>query len=165
MRVQYHDLRLRGLEARLLISVEITEISVKFIFTKISVKFINPKMTRKSLFSDQNLFFYWNFMKFIFYWNFSEIEINNLAVQHPKLTCCRVQHPKLCLKNQWTSTLLVFWETPVDTSTYWYFNQNTCRFLKCTGTYWYLQDQSFACGDIRRNHYQCFTIYYVILLR
>ena len=51
---------------RLLISVEITEISVKFIFTKISVKFINPKMTRKSLFSDQNLFFYWNFMKFIF---------------------------------------------------------------------------------------------------
>ena len=43
--------------ARLLISVEITEISVKFIFTKISVKFINPKMTRKSLFSDQNLFF------------------------------------------------------------------------------------------------------------
>lgn len=41
--------------ARLLISVEITEISVKFIFTKISVKSINPKMTRKSLFSDQNL--------------------------------------------------------------------------------------------------------------
>ena len=44
--------------SRLLISVEITEISVKFIFTKISVKFINPKMTRKSLFSDQNLFMY-----------------------------------------------------------------------------------------------------------
>ena len=41
----------------------------------------------------------------------------------------------LCLKNQWTSTLLVFWETPIDTSTYWYFNQNTYRFLKCTGTY------------------------------
>ena len=44
-----------GCGTRLLISVEITEISVKFIFTKISVKSINPKMTRKSLFSDQNL--------------------------------------------------------------------------------------------------------------
>ena len=43
---------------------------------------------------------------------------------------------------------------PIDTGTYWYFNQRTYRFFNCTGTYWYLQAQSFACEDIRHDHYQ-----------
>ena len=52
------------------------------------------------------------------------------------------------------STLLVFWETFIDTGTCWYFNQRTSRFFNCAGTYWYLQAQSFACEDTRHNHYQ-----------
>ena len=91
--------------SRLLISMEITEISVKFIFTKISVKSItnilkvkfswefifepkmiifgsfNPKVTRKSSFSDQNIYFYWNLFTEIYppfkiLWNLFFTEIS-----------------------------------------------------------------------------------------
>ena len=114
-----------------------------------------------------NIYEYWSNFTLVHYWFFTgfwKLSLNLFISRffarfHWFFNLSWPTRPEdLCLKNQWTSTLLVFWETPIDTSTYWYFNQNTSRFLKCTGTYWYLQAQSFACGDIRRNHYQWFTI-------